>query len=157
MPKLLNERPDSSSDTYRDFPREDISLESLSAMPSFSSTKITDDDLLCRSSVESVSTLCFVKDHVGERLLEESDDSAEISSPYLSMTRLKLFCASQPTGFILNGVWTVILVLIPSFLRPRTKRKLHPTSYLDGLRGIAAFCVVQVGDATCPISLHLRL
>jgi hypothetical protein len=33
---------------------------------------------------------------------------------------------------------------MPSFFRKSEKRKLYPTSYLDGLRGVAAFFVTQV-------------
>lgn len=38
----------------------------------------------------------------------------------------------------------LLLALLPSFLRSTTRasRKLYPTSYLDGVRGVAAFIVV---------------
>lgn len=45
-------------------------------------------------------------------------------------------------------------MIIPSFLRSGPKRKLHPTSYLDGLRGVAAFFVMQVSKE--PNSKHRR-
>lgn len=44
------------------------------------------------------------------------------------------------------AIWRLLgpalVALIPSFLRARKPRKLYPTSYLDGLRGIAALFVV---------------
>ncbi|ETN40957.1 uncharacterized protein HMPREF1541_05237 [Cyphellophora europaea CBS 101466] len=41
-------------------------------------------------------------------------------------------------GAVVN---TILHALRPSFFGARTPRKLHPTSYLDGLRGCAAFIV----------------
>ena len=38
-------------------------------------------------------------------------------------------------------VWTVLYALTPSFFRQTSQLKLYPTSYLDGLRGVAAFIV----------------
>lgn len=40
-----------------------------------------------------------------------------------------------------NVLWAFIHWLIPSFLQQPSKRKLYSTSYLDGLRGVAAFIV----------------
>lgn len=146
MPKLSKERSSSSVEAYGCFPLEEHYLQSLPALPSSPRARSENDDLHYRTSVESISTLCSVKDHEGNRLLEELDNPANIAlhSPWIK--RLKSFYALQPIRFILDGVWTVVLVLIPSFLRPRTKRKLYSTSYLDGLRGIAGFFVAQVGN-----------
>lgn len=46
-----------------------------------------------------------------------------------------------------HAIWRLVVVLllaiVPSFFRTRSKpRKLYPTSYLDGLRGVAALFVV---------------
>lgn len=43
-----------------------------------------------------------------------------------------------------SNLMTFLLALVPSFLLPTsraTPKKLHPTAYLDGLRGVAAFIV----------------
>jgi hypothetical protein len=145
MPRLSKERS-SSVEACEPLPLQEPNPQSLPALPSSPSTRLEDDDLPYRISVGSVSTLCSEKDHEDERRLEASDGSVKIAlrSPWI--TRLRSIYALQHIGFILDGVWAVVLVLIPSFLRPKTKRKLYPTSYLDGLRGIAGFFVVQVGN-----------
>jgi len=44
----------------------------------------------------------------------------------------------------------VLLSLLPSFIFPRKNpRRLFPTSYLDGLRGVAAFCVAIYHYGAC--------
>lgn len=48
------------------------------------------------------------------------------------------------THFLPNNIYNFALELLPSFLRPNTDhapKKLHAIAHLDGLRGIACFCV----------------
>ncbi|KAG9734484.1 hypothetical protein KCU73_g10753, partial [Aureobasidium melanogenum] len=54
-----------------------------------------------------------------------------------------------PRLFILSKSWKQLLFfLLPTFIQSRylprrigQKRPLHPTAWLDGMRGVAAFCV----------------
>ena len=44
-------------------------------------------------------------------------------------------------GMLLNNLMALGSALVPSFMGKNTRRRLYSTSYLDGLRGVAAFIV----------------
>ena len=146
MAKSLSENLSPGLEAYRSSPSEEFALESLPALPSSPTVSSDESDLpyFHRTSIQSVSTLCSEKDYETEQLLKDPDDSPTIVIRFPWYTRLKSFYTLRPIKFVVDGVWRLILVIIPSFLRPGPKRKLYPTSYLDGLRGVAAFFVVQV-------------
>ena len=59
----------------------------------------------------------------------------------------------DPAGSVVRSLQRMAFGLLPSFLRQRVRpglskpQRLHPTSYLDGLRGVASF-VVFMGHYT---------
>ncbi|RDL36360.1 uncharacterized protein BP5553_05712 [Venustampulla echinocandica] len=48
---------------------------------------------------------------------------------------------SRACGRVRGTISAIAIATVPSFVRLGVKRKLYPTSYLDGLRGVAAFIV----------------
>lgn len=55
----------------------------------------------------------------------------------------------------LSPIFATLLFLLPSFVvnrfRKTTASRLHPTAYLDGLRGVAALFVYVTGNSdSCP-------
>jgi len=130
-------------------------LERHSPAPSPLSTftapsRTTEDDELPshRVSLETVSSVFNHDEYETEELLKESDQPASVSTSWF--TRRKSWCLSGHVKTRLNSFLIVFLAIIPSFFRKSEKRKCYPTSYLDGLRGVAALFVTQVGSRTHP-------
>jgi peptidoglycan/LPS O-acetylase OafA/YrhL len=135
MPHLEESFPLAS---YHDAPEKDTTDPS----PSSTSTKLTtiteyDEIGIRRLSTDSASTA--FSDLETEDLLAKE---AEVSQA--TKKRWSRRCKSWSTSRPVKIISPVLLALIPSFFRKSEKRKLYPTSYLDGLRGVAAFFVTQV-------------
>jgi hypothetical protein len=64
------------------------------------------------------------------------------------------FSPTQIGRYLIAGLATAVTVLVPSFLRSGAQsektKPLHPTAYLDGLRGVAALIVVVHHFTTPP-------
>jgi len=98
------------------------------------------DTTSVRSFASSSSTLAPSQiPPTEEKYNVEADSDLQYQPPphwrKTPLTRPGLFCLRL----------RILSPLLPSFLRrehpPKPPRKLHPTSYLDGLRGVAAFIV----------------
>jgi len=89
-----------------------------------------DNDLENSSCASDSTTL--VEDMEQDLVREYEEVASEKTKSELSLVTIWRFVR-----------WTIFPVLVPSFLRGhgKGKTKLYPTSYLDGLRGVAAFIV----------------
>jgi hypothetical protein len=135
---------------YKDAPEKDPEDPSPLSTKAKLSTITEDDEIsVRRGSTESVSTFSH-DDPQSEGLLNHEPKLSKASAKrWLRIYRS--WSGSRPV----KTISPVLLALVPSFFRKSEKRKLYPTSYLDGLRGVAAFFVTQVKYSipySCPIS-----
>lgn len=146
MSKIPTRDSSPSSEVNRGFAGEVFALESLTALSPSPAVSSDENDLpyFPRTSIQSVSTLRSEKECENEQLLKHQDDAPTIILRFPWYNRLRSVYALRPIKFVVDGIWGFVLVIIPSYLRSGPKRELYPTSYLDGLRGVAAFCVVLV-------------
>ncbi|KXH38096.1 acyltransferase [Colletotrichum simmondsii] len=106
------------------------------------------------SSLDDLEYACLCQDDKVESFrietLEVEDDI------YLDDT----FVATRPLPLWLRYPKSLALALIPSFLHPvdpdATPRPLHPSAWLDGLRGLAAFFVVCHHWSLCTMTGEVR-
>lgn len=89
---------------------------------------------------ESASLLSDLSEKIAEVELKESSSLQQSASHTVTTSVQRIYRNPRALArLILRG-------LLPSFISSRSSadtkpEKLHPTSYLDGIRGLAAFCV----------------
>jgi len=124
--------------SYHDAPEKDTTDPSPLSTSTILSTITEDDEIgIRRVSTDSASTA--FSDVETEDLLAKEAEVSQAASKRWSR-RCKSWGSSRPAKIISP----VLLALMPSFFRKSEKRKLYPTSYVDGLRGVAAFFLTQV-------------
>lgn len=88
-------------------------------------------------------------------LLSDFDKSETVTITVQENDNLERNWYSNPTWTIVSqNLANLSFSLLPSFIQPiirpdKTSRKLHPTAFLDGMRGFASFFVLTYHVAAC--------